>query len=257
MSKVPPSSAAYISLSITVVNALMTFPPIFLIGRLGKKTVLYSSMAGILISLVTLGYAINSDYNILSSVPVITFVASVTSSIEKRKDSSILSAVHSPSVSVPSRSSSLQKSLPSTPSLPYPQSLSRSTVRLLISPKPTSTHFISEIVNFLVGLSTCHPSSFITTLPTRTVRILPFCSPHWNLWHRNRSLVYRRHRFVRPHSNCYHLYYHKGNDEHMPRHDIAQTREGVRFLQSLGQLLSTNYPNGGRESAHQEDWICM
>ena len=86
-----PDLGAYISLGITVVNVIMTFPPILLIDvriifscgprhlyktlqKLGRRKLLLISTIGQLISLVFLGYGLNSGKSTISSISILTFV---------------------------------------------------------------------------------------------------------------------------------------------------------------------------------------
>jgi len=71
-----PALAAYISLVITIVNAIMTFPAVFLIERMGRKALLFISVGGAFVSLLAVGYGLNSGMKALSSIAIITFVAS-------------------------------------------------------------------------------------------------------------------------------------------------------------------------------------
>ncbi|KAA1474808.1 general substrate transporter [Dentipellis sp. KUC8613] len=76
LSKSLPELGPYVSLGITVVNVVMTFPPIFLIERLGRKTLLYASVAGTLASLYLVGLGLDMGAVALASVVVMTFIAS-------------------------------------------------------------------------------------------------------------------------------------------------------------------------------------
>ncbi|GJJ12465.1 hypothetical protein Clacol_006707 [Clathrus columnatus] len=71
-----PNAAAYVSLGITVVNALMTFPPIYLVERIGRRSLLRLSALGSVISLFSIGYGINSGHVVFASIAVIIFIAS-------------------------------------------------------------------------------------------------------------------------------------------------------------------------------------
>ncbi|KAJ7184195.1 hypothetical protein C8R46DRAFT_1158597 [Mycena filopes] len=61
---------------ITVVNAIMTFPPIFLIERMGRRQLLTLSTLGALVSLVFVGFGLNNGFITLSSIAILTFVMS-------------------------------------------------------------------------------------------------------------------------------------------------------------------------------------
>ncbi|KAI0057110.1 general substrate transporter [Artomyces pyxidatus] len=76
LSRSLPELGPYVSLGITVVNALMTFPPIFLIERLGRKPLLFGSILGAIASLIFVGVGLNSGLVLLSSVAIMTFVMS-------------------------------------------------------------------------------------------------------------------------------------------------------------------------------------
>ncbi|KAH0830441.1 general substrate transporter [Lanmaoa asiatica] len=76
LSKSLPELAAYVSLGITVVNFLMTFPPIFLIERVGRKQLIRWSVGGALISHLAVGYGLNSGWVTISSIAITTFVMS-------------------------------------------------------------------------------------------------------------------------------------------------------------------------------------
>ncbi|KAG8967614.1 hypothetical protein FRC03_009643 [Tulasnella sp. 419] len=73
---VPVESASYISLGIAVLNALMTFPAITLIERLGRRKLLFGSMLGTLVSTVALAVGLNTGTPLLSSIGILTFVGS-------------------------------------------------------------------------------------------------------------------------------------------------------------------------------------
>ncbi|KAG6833484.1 hypothetical protein H0H87_006056 [Tephrocybe sp. NHM501043] len=80
----------YVSLGITVVNVLMTFPPIVLIEvslfaymldsteiflkRVGRRRLLAISTIGALVSLLTVGFGLNTSRVTLSSIAILTFV---------------------------------------------------------------------------------------------------------------------------------------------------------------------------------------
>ncbi|KAL5635193.1 hypothetical protein ACGC1H_003031 [Rhizoctonia solani] len=73
---VPREAAAYTSLGITVLNAIMTFPAIFLVDRLGRKRLFMASIIGAIVSNAILGFALDSGITTLSSVAVLGFIAS-------------------------------------------------------------------------------------------------------------------------------------------------------------------------------------
>ncbi|KIY68007.1 general substrate transporter [Cylindrobasidium torrendii FP15055 ss-10] len=76
LSSTLPDLGPYISLFITIVNVLMTFPPIFLMHRLGPKTLLLISTFGAVTSLILVGVGLNQDWKVLSSVMIVLFVMS-------------------------------------------------------------------------------------------------------------------------------------------------------------------------------------
>lgn len=108
LSKAFPDLGPYISLLITVVNVIMTFPPIFLIERMGRKTLMTMSSLGALVSLVLVGFGINAAIVSLSSVAIVVFVACVASFIVDGPSNAINLAVHLRSGWDPFRSSSFR-----------------------------------------------------------------------------------------------------------------------------------------------------
>ncbi|KAH9946362.1 general substrate transporter [Epithele typhae] len=76
LSKTVPDAGPYISLGVTVVNVFMTFPPIFLIDRMGRKRLLSLSASGAILSLVGVGWGLDSGAVVLASVTVMTFISS-------------------------------------------------------------------------------------------------------------------------------------------------------------------------------------
>jgi len=54
----------------------MTIPAIFLIDRMGRRNLLILSAGGALVSLLVVGFGIDGGYMMISSVAIITFVAS-------------------------------------------------------------------------------------------------------------------------------------------------------------------------------------
>ncbi|WVQ80530.1 hypothetical protein IAT38_002635 [Cryptococcus sp. DSM 104549] len=71
-----PTSAGVVGVSITVVNAVMTLPAVFLMDRLGRKTLILSSIAGMASASVLLAIGLNDHHKILSAVSIIAFIAS-------------------------------------------------------------------------------------------------------------------------------------------------------------------------------------
>jgi sugar porter (SP) family MFS transporter len=76
LSHVLSDSGAYVSLGITIVNTLMTLPPIFLIDRIGRRQLLLTSVIGALSSLVLTGYGLDTGMMVTSSISIVTFVMS-------------------------------------------------------------------------------------------------------------------------------------------------------------------------------------
>ncbi|KAF8226251.1 general substrate transporter [Tricholoma matsutake] len=74
LSKSFPDLGPYISLGVTVVNVLMTFPPIILIERMGRRQLLVISTIGAVLSLWGVGYGLNHGLVTLSSIAILTFV---------------------------------------------------------------------------------------------------------------------------------------------------------------------------------------
>ncbi|KAI0698474.1 general substrate transporter [Cytidiella melzeri] len=76
LAKALPDIGPFVSLGITIVNVFMTFPPIFLIERLGRKTLLSLSSGGAILSLLGVGFGLNTGVVTLASVTILSFVAS-------------------------------------------------------------------------------------------------------------------------------------------------------------------------------------
>ncbi|KAF7311635.1 25S rRNA adenine-N(1) methyltransferase [Mycena kentingensis (nom. inval.)] len=81
LSKSLPNLGPYVSLGITVVNVIMTFPPILLIERVGRRRLLYFSTFGAVGSLMLVGLGLNTDAATLSSIAILTFVTSFASGL--------------------------------------------------------------------------------------------------------------------------------------------------------------------------------
>ncbi|KAJ6618290.1 general substrate transporter [Mycena sp. CBHHK59/15] len=76
LSKSLPEFGPYVSLGITIVNVLMTFPPILLIERMGRRQLLTISTLGAIASLALVGIGLNTGIVTLSSIAILTFVTS-------------------------------------------------------------------------------------------------------------------------------------------------------------------------------------
>ncbi|GAA6008621.1 hypothetical protein JCM10207_007182 [Rhodosporidiobolus poonsookiae] len=75
LNAVNPASAKTVSLFVTLVNLFMTFPIVYLIDRLGRRTLLLSSLAAMCVSTAVIGWSINNDHFWLASVFIVLFVA--------------------------------------------------------------------------------------------------------------------------------------------------------------------------------------
>jgi len=76
LAKSLPRFGPYISFSITVINVIMTFPPIMLVQRLGTVRLLKISALGSLVSLFAVGWGLNSGWSVVPSVAIVIFVMS-------------------------------------------------------------------------------------------------------------------------------------------------------------------------------------
>jgi SP family facilitated glucose transporter-like MFS transporter 3 len=91
LAKALPEWGPYISLSIAIVNVLMTFPPLYLIEvrlplssqclplillaqRMGRKPLLELSFLGVLLSLLGVGLGLDMGFVALASVAILAFV---------------------------------------------------------------------------------------------------------------------------------------------------------------------------------------
>jgi SP family facilitated glucose transporter-like MFS transporter 3 len=83
-----PNAAGLLGISITLVNAVMTLPAIFLVDvspgiglmltgqRLGRRTLLVVSCAGMAVMSALLAIGLNNSYQILSAIAIISFIVS-------------------------------------------------------------------------------------------------------------------------------------------------------------------------------------
>ncbi|BGP38832.1 Bifunctional purine biosynthesis protein PurH [Rhodotorula kratochvilovae] len=76
LTAVNPSSAKIVSLYVTLVNLIMTFPAIFLIDRLGRRSLLLLSLGCMSVSTAVLGWSINTQHFAVASAGIIAFVMS-------------------------------------------------------------------------------------------------------------------------------------------------------------------------------------
>ncbi|KIO25151.1 hypothetical protein M407DRAFT_76061 [Tulasnella calospora MUT 4182] len=76
LSRVMPGAEGYISLGIAILNAIMTFPAVYLIERLGRRSLLLGSMLAVEISLIALALGLNGGVIALSTVAILAFVGS-------------------------------------------------------------------------------------------------------------------------------------------------------------------------------------
>jgi hypothetical protein len=72
-----PDAVQWISLGVAVVNAIMTLPAIVLVEKMGRRNLLILSAGGSLVSLVAVGFGMDSDNQTAASLGVIFFVALV------------------------------------------------------------------------------------------------------------------------------------------------------------------------------------
>ena len=59
-----------------MINVIMTFPPIILIEKVGRKVLLFGSALGALLSLVVVGYGLNNGLSMAASFAIVLFVMS-------------------------------------------------------------------------------------------------------------------------------------------------------------------------------------
>ncbi|BGP23596.1 MFS glucose transporter [Rhodotorula toruloides] len=76
LTAVNPASAKTVSLLVTLVNLIMTFPAIFLIDRLGRRSLLLTSLSLMCLSTALLGWSINNRYFRVASGGIMAFVVS-------------------------------------------------------------------------------------------------------------------------------------------------------------------------------------
>lgn len=71
----PSAGAGQISIAITVVNAIMTFPAIFLVDRLGRRTLLLASSFLMMLFAILLGWGLNEHLRKVCSFAIVAFIA--------------------------------------------------------------------------------------------------------------------------------------------------------------------------------------
>ncbi|WWC62444.1 uncharacterized protein I303_105040 [Kwoniella dejecticola CBS 10117] len=71
-----PTSAGVVGVGITVVNAVMTLPAIFLMDRLGRKPLLLLSIGGMTSTSTLLAIGLNNSHQHLSAFSIVAFIAS-------------------------------------------------------------------------------------------------------------------------------------------------------------------------------------
>lgn len=71
----PSAGAGQISIAITVVNAIMTFPAIFLVDRLGRRTLLLASSFLMMLFAILLGWGLNEHFRKVCSFAIVAFIA--------------------------------------------------------------------------------------------------------------------------------------------------------------------------------------
>ncbi|GAA5869243.1 hypothetical protein JCM16303_000405 [Sporobolomyces ruberrimus] len=76
LSAVNPASAKKTALFVTIVNLVMTFPAVYLIDKLGRRTLILGSLATMSLSSIVMGYSINNDMYIVASIGILAFVVS-------------------------------------------------------------------------------------------------------------------------------------------------------------------------------------
>jgi MFS family permease len=91
LSQALPEAASYVSLGVTVINVIMTFPPVFFVEvcerhhvlvvqclrqcqRIGQRRILLWSTCGSIISLLLLALSLNHHINIASAIGTLLFV---------------------------------------------------------------------------------------------------------------------------------------------------------------------------------------
>ncbi|GJN87613.1 hypothetical protein Rhopal_000568-T1 [Rhodotorula paludigena] len=76
LTAVNPANAKSVSLFVTVVNLVMTLPTVYLIDRLGRRSLLVISLTAMCVSTAILAWSINQSHFIVASAGIIAFVVS-------------------------------------------------------------------------------------------------------------------------------------------------------------------------------------
>ncbi|WVN87060.1 uncharacterized protein L203_102236 [Cryptococcus depauperatus CBS 7841] len=71
-----PTSAGVVGVGITVVNALVTLPALFLMDRVSRKTLLLSSISGMAATSLLLAVSLTAHFQVISAVSIVAFIAS-------------------------------------------------------------------------------------------------------------------------------------------------------------------------------------
>ena len=73
-----PTNAPLVAFYVTVFNWVMTLPAVYLVERMGRKTLLLWSVAGMAVATVSLAWGLNGELNALSAFGVFGFVSLIT-----------------------------------------------------------------------------------------------------------------------------------------------------------------------------------
>jgi len=81
LSNVIPGLGPYISILVTVVNVIMTFPPIFLIERIGRKKLLTASVLTAVVAHGFIGFGLNNGFVVTCSIAILVFIMAFASGL--------------------------------------------------------------------------------------------------------------------------------------------------------------------------------